>query len=58
MLVGFWLATGEPGVAVDRAKALHQAHKDRLLTAERADVGDDIFDLIVLERSPPGWHQR
>jgi hypothetical protein len=48
-MLGFWLVTREPGVAVDRARALHQAREIRLLTAERTDVGDDIFDLIVVE---------
>jgi hypothetical protein len=29
-----------------------------LLTAKRADVGDYVLDLIILEGTPPGWHQR
>jgi hypothetical protein len=46
------------GATVRHVMVLHQASEDMLFTtAKCADVGDYILDLIVLERSPPGWHQ-
>jgi len=51
------VAAGRPGAAVYYGQGLHQAGKGMLLTAKRADVCDYIFNLIILEGSPPGWHQ-
>ena len=35
-----------------------RAWGDKLVTAERADVSDNILDLFVFQRCSPGWHQR